>query len=83
MAKGLSLARHIPLIGIPTLDILAAAIPVYDIPLAAVLQEQAIADAGVLDVDEVEERRDRHPFLGLDAIDDEHPVFVELVQRQQ
>jgi tRNA threonylcarbamoyladenosine biosynthesis protein TsaB len=38
LAKGLALARHIPLIGIPTLDILAAAIPVYDIPLAAVLQ---------------------------------------------
>ena len=38
LAKGLSLARHIPLIGIPTLDILAAAIPVGDIPLAAVLQ---------------------------------------------
>jgi len=38
LAKGLSLARHIPLIGIPTLDILAASIPVYEIPLAAVLQ---------------------------------------------
>ena len=38
LAKGLSLARHIPLIGIPTLDILAASMPVRDIPLAAVLQ---------------------------------------------
>ena len=38
LAKGLSLARHIPLIGIPSLDILAASVPVSDIPLAAVLQ---------------------------------------------
>jgi tRNA threonylcarbamoyladenosine biosynthesis protein TsaB len=36
--KGLVLARHIPLIGIPTLDVLAAAQPVRDLPLAAVLQ---------------------------------------------
>lgn len=38
--KGLALARHIPLIGIPTLDILAAAQPVTapDIELVAVLQ---------------------------------------------
>lgn len=36
--KGLVLARHIPLIGIPTLDVLAAAQPVSDLPLAAVLQ---------------------------------------------
>jgi tRNA threonylcarbamoyladenosine biosynthesis protein TsaB len=38
LAKGLSMARHIPLIGIPSLDILAAGIPVVDLPLAAVLQ---------------------------------------------
>jgi tRNA threonylcarbamoyladenosine biosynthesis protein TsaB len=38
LAKGMALAQHIPLIGIPTLDILAAAQPVQAIPLAAVLQ---------------------------------------------
>ena len=38
LAKGLVLARHIPLIGVPSLDILAAAIPVQPFPLAAVLQ---------------------------------------------
>jgi tRNA threonylcarbamoyladenosine biosynthesis protein TsaB len=37
-AKGLCLARHLPLIGIPTLDIVAAAQPVEALPLAAVLQ---------------------------------------------
>jgi len=37
-AKGLCLARHLPLIGIPTLDIVAAAQPVQPLPLAAVLQ---------------------------------------------
>jgi tRNA threonylcarbamoyladenosine biosynthesis protein TsaB len=36
--KGLALARHLPLIGIPTLDVAAAAIPVEKTPLAAVLQ---------------------------------------------
>jgi tRNA threonylcarbamoyladenosine biosynthesis protein TsaB len=38
LAKGLALARHIPLIGIPSLNILAAALPVQLIPLAAILQ---------------------------------------------
>lgn len=38
LAKGIALAQHIPLVGIPTLDILAAAQPVQDIPMAAVLQ---------------------------------------------
>jgi tRNA threonylcarbamoyladenosine biosynthesis protein TsaB len=38
LAKGLALAQHIPLVGIPTLDIVAAAQPVQDIQLAAVLQ---------------------------------------------
>jgi len=38
LAKGLVLARHIPLIGVPSLDILAAAVPVQPIPLAAILQ---------------------------------------------
>ena len=37
-AKGLALARHIPLIGIPTLDILAHAQPVSKLPLAVALQ---------------------------------------------
>jgi len=36
--KGLALARRLPVIGVPTLDTLAACIPVQDIPLAAVLQ---------------------------------------------
>lgn len=36
--KGLVMARHLPVVGIPTLDILAAAQDVRDIPLAAVLQ---------------------------------------------
>jgi len=36
--KGLALARHLPIIGIPTLDIVAAQQEVSDLPLAAVLQ---------------------------------------------
>jgi tRNA threonylcarbamoyladenosine biosynthesis protein TsaB len=36
--KGLALARHLPIIGIPTLDIVAALQEVRDLPLAAVLQ---------------------------------------------
>lgn len=38
LAKGLALARHLPLIGIPTLDVLAAAQPASRLPLAALLQ---------------------------------------------
>jgi len=38
LAKGIALVRHLPLIGIPTLDVLAAAQPLDDIPLAAVLR---------------------------------------------
>jgi len=38
LAKGLALARHLPMIGVPTLDILAAAQPVRNLALAAVLQ---------------------------------------------
>ncbi len=38
LAKGLALVRHLPLIGIPTLDILAAAQPVRQTRLAAVLR---------------------------------------------
>jgi tRNA threonylcarbamoyladenosine biosynthesis protein TsaB len=38
LAKGLALVRHIPMIGIPTLDILAAAQPVHPTRMAAVLR---------------------------------------------
>jgi len=38
LAKGLALAAHIPLVGIPTLDIVAAAQPLREMPLIAVLQ---------------------------------------------
>lgn len=38
MVKGLALAHHLPVIGIPTLDFLAAAQPLQDSLLAAVLQ---------------------------------------------
>jgi tRNA threonylcarbamoyladenosine biosynthesis protein TsaB len=36
--KGLALARHLPIIGIPTLDVVAAAQEMRHLPLAAVLQ---------------------------------------------
>jgi tRNA threonylcarbamoyladenosine biosynthesis protein TsaB len=38
VAKGMALALHLPVAGIPSLDVLAAAQPVQDFPLAAVLQ---------------------------------------------
>lgn len=38
LVKGLALARHLPLVGIPSLDILAASQPVQDMPMIAVLQ---------------------------------------------
>jgi tRNA threonylcarbamoyladenosine biosynthesis protein TsaB len=38
LVKGLALSRHIPLIGIPTLDILARAQPISKLPLAVALQ---------------------------------------------
>jgi tRNA threonylcarbamoyladenosine biosynthesis protein TsaB len=38
LAKGIALSRHIPLIGIPTLDILAQAQPVSKLPLAVAIQ---------------------------------------------
>jgi tRNA threonylcarbamoyladenosine biosynthesis protein TsaB len=38
LAKGLALSRHIPLIGISTLDILAAAQPASKLPLAILIQ---------------------------------------------
>ena len=37
-AKGLAMARHLPLVGIPTLDVTAAAVHASKIPLVAVLQ---------------------------------------------
>ncbi len=37
-AKGLALARRLPVIGIPTLDVVAAAQPLAQMPLVAVLQ---------------------------------------------
>jgi tRNA threonylcarbamoyladenosine biosynthesis protein TsaB len=38
LAKGLALACHIPVVGVPSLDVLAAAQPARDLPMAAVLQ---------------------------------------------
>jgi len=38
LIKGLALSKHIPLVGIPTLDILAAAQPVSKLPLAVAIQ---------------------------------------------
>ena len=38
LAKGLALSRHIPLVGIPTLDILAAAQPSSRLPLLVAIQ---------------------------------------------
>jgi tRNA threonylcarbamoyladenosine biosynthesis protein TsaB len=38
LVKGLALSRHLPLIGIPTLDILAAAQPLSRVPLVVAIQ---------------------------------------------
>ena len=38
LVKGLALSRHLPLVGVPTLDILAAAQPASKLPLAVVIQ---------------------------------------------
>lgn len=38
LAKGIALARHLPIVGIPSLDILAAAQPILELPLAVVLR---------------------------------------------
>lgn len=38
MVKGLALGLHIPVIGIPTLDIVAASQPIQTLPLIAILQ---------------------------------------------
>jgi tRNA threonylcarbamoyladenosine biosynthesis protein TsaB len=38
LAKGLAIAGHIPIIGIPSLDVLVASLPLQELPLAAVLQ---------------------------------------------
>lgn len=37
-AKGLALARKLPIVGIPTLDVVAAAVTVQSLPLAAAIQ---------------------------------------------
>ncbi len=79
LAKGIALARRIPMIGVPTLNILAAAQPVQDVPLAAVLQagrgrlatgwyqvqEGAWSPAGELEVLSIEglSRRIQQPTL--------------------
>lgn len=36
--KGLALARRLPIIGVPTLDVVAASVPVQGLPLVAVIQ---------------------------------------------
>ncbi len=54
-AKGLALARRIPLVGVPTLDFLAAARPASDLPLAAVL----LAGRGRYSVQEYRWREER------------------------
>jgi tRNA threonylcarbamoyladenosine biosynthesis protein TsaB len=41
IAKGLSLSLHIPVVGIPTLDITAACQPIRDLPMIAVLKAGA------------------------------------------
>jgi tRNA threonylcarbamoyladenosine biosynthesis protein TsaB len=38
LVKGMALALHLPVVGIPTLDILAASQPLKSLPMAAVLQ---------------------------------------------
>ncbi len=38
VVKGLALALHLPVVGVPSLDVLAAAQPLRDLPLAAILQ---------------------------------------------
>jgi tRNA threonylcarbamoyladenosine biosynthesis protein TsaB len=38
LAKGMALVRHLPLIGVPTLDIIACAQPIHDVLMAAVLR---------------------------------------------
>ncbi|HLE51654.1 MAG TPA: tRNA (adenosine(37)-N6)-threonylcarbamoyltransferase complex dimerization subunit type 1 TsaB [Anaerolineales bacterium] len=38
LAKGMALARHLALVGIPSLDVIAAAQPVRELPMAAVLR---------------------------------------------
>jgi tRNA threonylcarbamoyladenosine biosynthesis protein TsaB len=38
VVKGMALALHLPVVGVPTLDILAAAQPVQNLPMAVVLQ---------------------------------------------
>jgi tRNA threonylcarbamoyladenosine biosynthesis protein TsaB len=37
VAKGMALALHLPIVGVPTLDILAAQVPISDLPLVTLL----------------------------------------------
>ena len=45
-AKGLALARHIPLIGVPTLDVVAAAVPCPDLSTSSRQRLAAVVQAG-------------------------------------
>jgi tRNA threonylcarbamoyladenosine biosynthesis protein TsaB len=38
LVKGMALSQRVPVVGVPTLDFLAAALPARDMPLAAILQ---------------------------------------------
>ncbi len=38
LVKGLSLALRVPVVGVPTLDVVAAAQPLQDVPMAAILE---------------------------------------------
>jgi tRNA threonylcarbamoyladenosine biosynthesis protein TsaB len=38
LVKGMALALHVPVVGVPTLDFLAAAQPIREVPMAALLQ---------------------------------------------
>lgn len=64
VAKGLALANKTPLIGVPTLDIIAAAIGPEDIPLCAILQAgRGRVCAGIYRWYDGEWHPDAPPFL--------------------
>lgn len=68
-AKGLSLALKIPLVGIPSLDILAAAQPLDEIPLIAVLHAGRTRLAYVTYLVEGGAWRPQHEPAAIDASD--------------
>lgn len=72
LAKGLALARNLPLIGVPTLDFLAAGQPAGEYPLAAVLR----AGRGRLAVGWYEARKGAWRSTGLELL-----TAAELAQR--